>query len=202
MKRQVKWLTGIIGVALIAILIILCLPSPALAQEGESFAIFPAEITVDGILPGQSSGEFLLGIDNHMDRTVSFTTSVYQPPAYQPGETDCRREGNDALPDINWISFDKEEIEIPANSTEWVKATLTIPREEQWQNKNYECWLQVTSEKIGIVQYKLNSRLYIITGSGLAPLSTSPYYQLCAYRWHHRRGSSCGHHCLDTEKKD
>ena len=171
MARQVKWLTGIIGVAIMTALTILCLPSLALANGG-SFAIAPPEITVDGILPGQSSGEFLLGIDNHMDRTVSFTTSVYNPTEEE------RRAGNDALPDTSWISFDEEEIEVPANSTGWVRATLTIPREERWENQNYECWLRVTSEPIEFIHYELNSRLYIITGSGLAPLPVPTNYAL------------------------
>lgn len=161
MTKRARFVRAI-GVAILAALIALLLPHSTSAEEEAGFSISPPEIRVGGIFPGQSA-EFSLIIRNDMASRVSFSISVYNP------DEDERRGGYDALPDNSWISFDAGGIEVAPHSSGWVKARVTIPPDESYGGKNYECWVRVTSGKVGIFQYQLNSRVYIVTGVRFPP---------------------------------
>ncbi len=148
------------------VLVTFCFFVPALAQD-MSFSLSPAEAWVQGILPGQTK-EVSLTVQNNMDIPVSFFYEVYNPSERE------RREEYNGLPDKNWISFQPPEIKISPHSSGVVKAKIIIPRDERWQEQNYECWMRVSSEKVGLFQFQLNARLYILTGTGFASVTETP----------------------------
>ena len=138
---------------LITALLVILLPSYALAQEFK-FSVSPAEVHIDDLPPGEIS-EFELTIHNKEDLAHNFTLTTFQPPEEE------RREGRAEFPDDSWVSFSFREIEVAANSETAVTVTLTIPQEPKWAGKEWEAWLGVTAESSDLLAVRLYTRLLV-----------------------------------------
>jgi hypothetical protein len=140
---------------LIAALLVILLPSCALAQEFK-FSVSPAEVHIDDLPTGETS-EFELTIHNKEEPAHNFTFTTFQPPEEE------RREGRAEFPDDGWISFSSQETEIAANSEAAVTVTVTIPQEPKWAGKDWEIWLGVTAESRDLLAVRLYTRLLVST---------------------------------------
>ena len=147
---------------LIAVLLVILLPSYALAQEFK-FSVSPAEVHIDDLPVGDTS-EFELTIHNKEELAHNFTVTTFQPSDEE------RREGRAEFPDDSWISFSSQEIEIAANSEAAVTVALTIPQEPKWAGKEWEIWLGVTAESGDLLAVRLYTRLLVsstpVVGAG------------------------------------
>ncbi len=144
---------------LIAALLVVLLPSYALAQEFK-FSVSPAEVHIDDLPPGETS-EFELTIHNKEALAHNFTLTTFQPPEEE------RREGRVGFPDYSWISFSSQEIVVAANSDTAITVTLTIPQEPKWAGKDWEAWLGVTAESGDLLAVRLYARLLVSTTPAL-----------------------------------
>ena len=158
--RGKDWLSLIVGIALVATLTMS--PSLVLAQGETGWAISPGEVRVDGILLGEST-TFPITIVNNKDFPLSFSMSVNLP------DPSRLRPGYELIPDTSWISFSPRHIELAPDSREKITVTVTIPSEGDWGGKNYECWFDATSERIGMLQVVLSCRLLLSTSAAYAP---------------------------------
>lgn len=147
MRRHPIWLT----VALL--FAIFWSPSVAKAQ---SFGVSPAEVTIDGLLPGEEA-EFELTIYNHYDAAHTFVLSTSHPWERKPGRAD--------LPDDRWIDFSPQQIEVAANSQGTVRVTVAIPSNEKWADRDWEVWLGVTPEEKEFLVVNCYVRLLVSTGA-------------------------------------
>jgi len=144
-RRYPIWLT-------IALLFaIASLPSIAQAQ---SFGVSPAEVSIDGLLPGQEA-EFELTIHNHYDVAHSFVLSTSHPWERRPGRAD--------FPDDSWIGFSPRQIEVAANSQATVRVTVAIPSNQKWADRDWEVWLGVTPEEKEFLVVNCYVRLLVST---------------------------------------
>jgi len=138
----------------IALLFVIAwLPSAAQAQ---SFGVSPAELTIDGLLPGEEA-EFELTVHNHYDAAHTFVLSTSHPWERKPGRAD--------LPDDRWISFSPGEVEVAANSQAPVSVTLAIPSNQKWSDRDWEVWLGVTPEEKEFLVANCYVRLLVSTGT-------------------------------------
>ena len=140
---------------LIAALLVILLPSYALAQEFK-FSVSPAEVHIDDLPPGNTT-EFELTIHNKEERAHNFTLTTFQPPEEES------REGTAGFPDDSWLRFSFQEIEVAANSEAAVAVALTIPQEPKWADKEWEIWLGVTAESGDLLAVRLYTRLLVST---------------------------------------
>jgi hypothetical protein len=140
---------------LIAALLIIWLPSFALAQE-VNIGVSPAEVHIDNLLPGESA-EFELTIHNKDEIAHNFTITTFPPPEEE------RREGRAQFPDPSWISFSPPRIEIVGTSPANVTVTVAIPQEQKWAGRDWEIWLGVTPESSDVLAAKLYVRLLVST---------------------------------------
>jgi hypothetical protein len=53
--------------------------------------------------------------------------------------------GYSALPEIDWLSFEKNEIKIPPNSQDSVRVYLSIPKEQRYYNQHWSVYISVAS---------------------------------------------------------
>lgn len=140
---------------LIAALLIIWLPSFALAQE-VNISVSPAEVHIDNLLPGESA-EFELTIHNKDEIAHNFTVTTFPPPEEE------RREGRAQFPDDSWISFSCPRIEIAGTSQANATVTVAIPQEQKWAGRDWEMWLGVTPESSDLLGVKLYVRLLVST---------------------------------------
>jgi hypothetical protein len=152
MVRRIK-LAG-----LVAALVAMFLPYLTLAQ-GVSFGVSPAVVRIDNLLPGEAT-VFNLTIRNKDEIAHNFTTATFHPPKKQ------REKGRAAFPDVSWISFDPDQIEVPAQSVANVTVTVAIPPEQKWAGEHWEAWLGVAAESSDLlgVRARLDVRLLVSTG--------------------------------------
>jgi len=140
---------------LIVILLVIFLPSFALAQDTR-FSVSPAEVHIDNLPLGEPT-EFELTIYNKDELTHNFTITIFQPPE------DERREGRAEFPDDSWISLSSQEIELAANSEGNITVTVAIAGEPKWAGKDWEIWLGVAAESSDLLTVKLYVRLLVST---------------------------------------
>ncbi len=145
MRRYPIWLT----VALL--FAIASLPSTAQAQR---FGVSPAEVRIDGLLPGEKA-EFELTIHNHYDAAHTFALSTSHPWERRPGRAD--------FPDDSWISFSPQQIEVAADSQATVRVTVAIPSNQKWADRDWEVWLGVTPEEKEFLVVNCYVRLLVST---------------------------------------
>jgi hypothetical protein len=141
---------------LIAALLIIWLPSFALAQE-VNIGVSPAEVHVDNLPPGETA-EFELTIHNRDETAHNFTITAFAPPAEE------RREGRAEFPDPNWISFWPPQITVAAGSQANATVTVAIPKEQKLAGRDWEIWLGVTPQSSDLLGVKLYVRLLVSTG--------------------------------------
>ena len=145
MTRYPIWLT-------IALLFaIASLPSTAQAQ---SFGASPAEVKIDGLLPGEEA-EFELTIHNYYDAAHTFVLSTSHPWERRPGRAD--------FPDDSWIGFSPQQIEVAADSQATVRVTVAIPSNQKWAGRDWEVWLGVTPEEKEFLVVNCYVRLLVST---------------------------------------
>jgi hypothetical protein len=128
---------------------------PSIAQA-QSFGVSPAEVTIDGLLPGQEA-EFELSIHNHYDAAHSFVLSTSHPWDRRPGRAD--------FPDDSWIGFSPRQIEVAANSQAKVRVTVAIPSKQEWAGRDWEVWLGVTPEEKEFLVVNCYVRLLVSTST-------------------------------------
>jgi len=141
--------------ALIAALVIIWLPSFALAQE-VNIGVSPAEAHIDDLPPG-GTAQFELTIHNKDEVVHNFTITAFPPP------TEERREGRAEFPDTNWITFRPAEITVAASSQANATVTVAIPQQQKWAGRDWEIWLGVTPESSDLLGVKLYVRLLVST---------------------------------------
>lgn len=150
-------MTGYIKLAgFIAALLVILLPSSTLAQDAINFSVFPAEVRIDNLPPGEAA-EFQLTIHNKDEAPHVFIVTTFQPPAEK------RRKGRAEFPDASWISFCTQEIEVTANSEANVTVTVAIPPEQKWAGQDWETWLGVAAESSDLLGVKLYVRCLVST---------------------------------------
>jgi hypothetical protein len=143
------WLLGLV-LSLVGALSISVL-SPAVAQA-QAISLHPATAIIEDIPPG-GSARIVLEVGNTIDRDYSFHLSAAQPSHL--------REGYSQIPDLSWISFDKQDIELPVNSSQKVTVTVSIPDDEELVGKKYQAEVKVVSEEPTMV---IDSDLLITVG--------------------------------------
>ncbi|MCJ7509024.1 MAG: hypothetical protein MUO85_09925 [candidate division Zixibacteria bacterium] len=79
-------------------------------------------------------------IYNKSDRANTFTLSTVKPSTGL-GTT----LGYSDLPELNWISFERNQIKIPPNGNDSVRVYLTIPKEERYYNQHWSFYISVAS---------------------------------------------------------
>jgi hypothetical protein len=150
-------LTGHILTALIAALLVIHLPSLALADTTpQHIKVLPAEVSIDNLTPGEPT-EFELTICNQDEAAHNFTLSTFSP------REEDRREGRARFPDDTWISFVPQEIEVAADSEATVNVTVAVPPEREWSDKDWEIWLGVEADSDDLLVAKLYVRLLVST---------------------------------------
>jgi hypothetical protein len=82
----------------------------------------------------------VLIIYNKSDRANTFTLSSVKPSTGL-GTT----LGYSDLPELNWISFERNQIKIPANGNDSVRVYLAIPKEERYYNQHWSFYISVAS---------------------------------------------------------
>ncbi|MBE0431782.1 MAG: hypothetical protein IBX67_08160 [Dehalococcoidia bacterium] len=143
--------------ALLTILLPALLPCLTLAQ-GPDFGVYPAEMEIGGILPGQQA-EFEITILNRDKAPRLFTITSFQPLQ------ESRRQGRDELPDAGWIALSPVEIELPAASESTVTVAVAIPAGREWAGRHWEIWLRVACESDDLFDVEVYVRLLISTAS-------------------------------------
>jgi len=126
---------------------------PSIAQA-QSFGVSPAEVRIDGLLPGEEA-EFELTIHNHYDAAHTFALSTSHPWERRPGRAD--------FPDDSWISFSPQEIEVAANSQATVRVMVAIPSNQKWADRDWEVWLGVTPKEKEFLVVNCYVRLLVTT---------------------------------------
>jgi hypothetical protein len=158
-------LTSHLIAVLIAAMLVICLPAPALAHSAaQLFAVVPAEVSIDDLPPGQAT-EFELTICNQDEAAHNFTLATFSP------REEDRREGRAEFPDHTWISFFPQQIEVAANSEATVNVTVAVPPEREWSDKGWEIWLGVETESDDLLVTKLYARLLVSTSAEQADRS-------------------------------
>jgi Fn3-like domain (DUF1034). len=151
MARQVKYSVGVI-----ATLLVILWPSPALAQD---FSVSPAEVNIANLSAGEEA-EFTLTIHNKDDVGHVFTLTSYNPEKSQ------RRQGRAEFPDDNWVSFSPQRVEVQAKSEAELKVMVDIPSDLKWLGRDWEVWLEVNPELSDLLTVKLYVRLLASTSKG------------------------------------
>ena len=146
--RQGRYLRWLIAASLPFVL-----STSILAQD---FSVFPAEIKIEGLIPGQET-EFELTIRNKDGADYTYVVTTYTP-----GKSE-RRLGRDILPS-SWVSF-SQQVEIKADSEAMIKARVAIPRDPKWANRDWEIWLGITPESSDLLRTKLYVRLLVSTSA-------------------------------------
>jgi len=141
---------------LIAVLLVIFLPSLALAQDF-AFGVSPTEVQIANIPPGQAV-EFELSIRNKDEAPHIFTIAPFHPPE------DKRREGRAQFPDDSWISVSPREIELPAGSESSITVAIAIPPGQEWASHDWEIWLGVVAQSDDLLALELYVRLLVSTG--------------------------------------
>jgi hypothetical protein len=150
------------SVGLIAALLVVFLPSFAMAQD-ISFRVSPAVVEIDNLSPGQAA-EFQLTINNDDDVTRVFALTACQPPEEETREQRAR------LPDDSWVTFYPPGITVPAGAKANVTVTIAIPRQQEWTGRDWETWLAVAAESSDLLGVQLYVRLLVSTsGTRLSP---------------------------------
>jgi hypothetical protein len=145
---------------LAAALLVILLPSFALADD-INIGVVPAEVRIDGLPPG-ATREFELTIHNNDAVPRVFTLASSPPP---DGE---QREKRTQLPDVRWIHFTPDQIEVAPHDEATVTVTLAVPRDQNWTGQRWEIWLGVTAQSSALLGVKLYVRLLVSTGSTIA----------------------------------
>jgi hypothetical protein len=140
---------------IIAALLIILLPSSALAQK-VNIGVYPAEVRTDDLPPG-GTAEFELTIHNKEEIAHNFTITAFLPPKEE------RREGRAEFPDSSWIGFCPPRITVAASSQANATVTVAIPQEQKWAGRDWEIWLAVTPESSDLLSVKLYVRLLVST---------------------------------------
>jgi len=142
---------------LAAALLIILLPSFALADD-INFGVVPADVRIRDLRPGETS-EFELTIHNNDAVSRVFTLACFPPP---DGE---ETEGTTQFPDIGWIDFSPDQVELAPHGEAKVTVKLAIPRDQNWTSQDWETWLGVTAQSSDLLGVKLYVRLLVSTGS-------------------------------------
>jgi hypothetical protein len=145
---------------LAAALLVILLPSLALA-DNINVGVVPAEVRINGLPPG-TTREFELVIRNNDAVPRVFTLASSPPPN---GE---EKEESTPLPDVSWIEFSPDQIEVAPYDEATVTVTLAIPRDQNWTSQDWETWLGVTAQSTDLLGVRLYVRLLVSTGSTIA----------------------------------
>lgn len=140
---------------LIAALLVISLPSLALAQE-VNFGVVPAEVHIDNLPPGEITA-FNLTVTNNDEITRVFTFSACEPSQEEA------RELRAGLPDDSWVSFSPPEIAVAPGAQANVTVMIAIPREQKWAGRDWETWLGVAAKSDDLLGVTLYVRLLVST---------------------------------------
>jgi len=80
-------------------------------------------------------------ISNNSDKANTFVLSTIKPSTGL-GTT----LGYSDLPELGWISFEKKEMQIPANSSDSVRVYLSIPKEDRYYNRHWSVYISVAGK--------------------------------------------------------
>lgn len=149
-------MVGSIKLALvIAVFSVVFAHSSALAQS-TSLGVYPAEVRVDNLSPGERT-EFQLTIRNNDAIARVFILDIFQPPESERGKKRAR------FPDISWISFSPPQVTVPGGAQANVTVAMAVPPDNRWAGQKWETWLGVTAESSDFVGLKLYVRLLVST---------------------------------------
>jgi len=59
--------------------------------------------------------------------------------------SDELREGYEPIPDVSWVTFSKNDLELLPDETEYLDVILNIPADQKYLGKKYQCYLFVSS---------------------------------------------------------
>ena len=135
---------------------------PPSIGQAQDFGVSPSEVRVDNLAPGKEA-EFELTIRNRDEVPHVFTFSTFHPQEKE------RRQGRADFPDGSWISFSPQKLEVPANSTNCVKVTVTIPAKQKWADKDWEVWLRITPEEKEFLVVNYYIRFLVSTAGEATP---------------------------------
>ncbi len=112
-------------------------------------AVGPGEIFLENVPLGRKvavsalAGRNLkLNINNKNSSSYIYTINVF----YTAETTNALREGFMDIPDISWISPEKQEVEIEGNGTKTVELYLNIPKNKKYAGKKYQAIIEVKNK--------------------------------------------------------
>lgn len=133
-----------------------------------AFTVNFSDIELDNVRPGiplsllQKAG-VTLGVNNVDTLSANMCLEVVAPNKSQ------LKPGYEAIPDINWIKFDRTSCWIKPNQTENFNMVIYAPYNEKLFGKKYEAILMVYTLE-GVLKVNLKSKVYIsFTADRYAP---------------------------------
>ena len=163
--RRRAWLWGLIVGLMGAILFSTFCPTIAQAQ---AISLHPTTAAME--IPPGGSARIMLEMGNTTDSDYSFHISAAEPSHL--------KEGYSPIPDLSWISFDKQDIELPSGSSGKVLVTVSIPDDEGLVGKKYQAEVRFVSEEPTMV---IESNLLISIGELPPPPGAAKNWWLLSF---------------------
>lgn len=140
---------------LLVLLVIVTTLIPMTVTMAGDIAASPAVITAEGVILGKTIFIHDIEIINQTDHKTSYLIYSKKPSTL--------REGYQDVYDPRWISFEKTEVTIDAQSKTTVGVSVRIPNNITNSEKHYEAWVIVREKVTGLVALELAIRVLMTT---------------------------------------
>ncbi len=141
-------------ILVLAILIFLMAnPFPTLAY---SVGVSPGSISAVNIPLGEKVIIDDIHVVNSNNTTCTFSIRTMLPVIL--------RTGYEAIPNITWVTVDKNQVTVEPYLAEPVNVYVRIPSGKGHANKNYECWVVISGSEGGNIIVEVAVRVFISTG--------------------------------------
>ncbi len=140
---------------IVAITVFSCLfPLPALAQ---TIALYPSMATIDE-MPLGGSARAIFSIENNLKETYLFKVSAGNPFQLDKGYAN--------LPDLKWISFEPDFVELVPGGSRTIMARISLPADENLNGQKYQVEIRAASEE---PKMTLQATLFVLVGQTYQP---------------------------------
>ncbi|MFH1310429.1 MAG: hypothetical protein ABIH85_07115 [Candidatus Omnitrophota bacterium] len=145
LRRKKIFCLGLSGLILCAGLFFSSIPADALGLSVDPGEIILREVPLgEKISVVEFAGEKAkLLIENKSEKDCTYDIEVLSVT----GVNAHLKRGYKDIPGTSWIKPEKKEVHILAGNTKTVDVYLEIPKDKQYENKNYQAILEVKSRK-------------------------------------------------------
>lgn len=155
MNNRVMRIVKVVAIGLFASFLLRC--------EAKGIKASPAEIILQDVVPGEfydlyKVAKVKITIYNDDENQQSFKIGCFR--SYVVGKI---MKGYTEIPDTKWVSFDRNEISIPANGKSYVNVSLKIPKQDKYYNQNWCCYIGILTRPESGLSLGLYIRMRIET---------------------------------------